>query len=140
MLEHVAHPNAMGEAVKGGYGGGIPVAAFWTGSVGEAIGHVETIPWTLSIPVKVDPDGKVRSVSVSIPINQALSPGESYATPRSFLSIFSGDFYEPLRLWSSVLQKKAGRFRSPTNTNIGARQLGIDLNIPHPNKIFSIPN
>jgi hypothetical protein len=31
--------NAMGEAVKGGYGGGIPVAAFWTASVGEAIGR-----------------------------------------------------------------------------------------------------
>ena len=44
----------MGETVKGGYGGGIPVVAFWTASVGEAIGHVETLPWTLSIPVKVE--------------------------------------------------------------------------------------
>jgi len=33
-----AQPNLMGAAVKGGYGGGIPVTAFWTGSVGEAIG------------------------------------------------------------------------------------------------------
>jgi alpha-galactosidase len=49
-----AQPNLMGEAVKGGYGGGIPVVAFWTGSVGEAIGDVETLPWTLSIPVKVE--------------------------------------------------------------------------------------
>ncbi len=48
MTRASAQPNAMGAAVKGGYGGGIPVAAFWTGSVGEAIGHVETIPWTLS--------------------------------------------------------------------------------------------
>jgi hypothetical protein len=39
-----AQPNLMGEAVKGGYGGGIPVVAFWTGSVGEAIGDVETLP------------------------------------------------------------------------------------------------
>ena len=43
----------MGAAVKGGYGGGIPVVAFWTGSVGEAVGHVETLPLTLSLPVKV---------------------------------------------------------------------------------------
>ena len=34
----------MGEMVKGGYGGGIPVVAFWTRQVGEAVGHVETIP------------------------------------------------------------------------------------------------
>jgi len=40
--------NDMGAAVKGGYGGGIPVAAFWTDSVGEAIGHVETVPLTLA--------------------------------------------------------------------------------------------
>ena len=39
-----SQPNLMGEAVKGGYGGGIPVVAFWTASVGEAIGHVETLP------------------------------------------------------------------------------------------------
>ena len=33
-------------------GGGIPVVAFWTGSVGEAIGHAETVPLKLSMPVK----------------------------------------------------------------------------------------
>src|SRR5919108_3621734 len=30
-----SQPNLMGGMVKGGYGGGIPVVAFWTGSVGE---------------------------------------------------------------------------------------------------------
>ena len=33
-----SQPNVMGEMVKGGYGGGIPVVAFWTRQVGEAIG------------------------------------------------------------------------------------------------------
>ncbi len=56
-----SQPNVMGEAVKGGYGGGIPVVAFWTASVGEAIGHVETLPWTLSMPVKVEADGRVTA-------------------------------------------------------------------------------
>src|ERR1700758_4527211 len=95
----------MGEAVKGGYGGGIPVVAVWTASVGEAIGHVETLPWTLSIPLKVAPDGRIET-SVNIPVHSSLKPGESYSTPRSFLAIYSGDFYEPLRLWSSILQKE----------------------------------
>src|SRR5450631_551776 len=63
-----SQPNVMGEAVKGGYGGGIPVAAFWTASVGEAIGHIETLPWTLSIPVKVEQDGRVAA-QITIPVN-----------------------------------------------------------------------
>ncbi len=56
-----AQPNLMGAAVKGGYGGGIPVVAFWTGTVGEAVGHVETLPLTLSLPVKVGADGGVNA-------------------------------------------------------------------------------
>src|SRR5205807_10077187 len=107
-----AQPNVMGENVKGGYGGGIPVAAFWTASVGEAIGHIETLPWTLSIPVKVHPDGRVTA-SVSIPANTTLKPGESYSTPRSFVSVYHGDYYEPLRIWSSVLQKEGWNIPKP---------------------------
>ena len=109
-----AQPNVMGEAVKGGYGGGIPVVAFWTASVGEAIGHVETLPWTLSIPVKVEKDGRVNA-SVTIPANTALKPGESYSTPRSFVSVYSGDFFEPLRIWSGVLQKEGWEIPKPSN-------------------------
>src|ERR1035438_3036337 len=44
LLGVTAEDNIMGEMVKGGYGGGIPVVAFWTRQVGEAVGHVETIP------------------------------------------------------------------------------------------------
>ena len=109
-----AQPNAMGEMVKGGYGGGIPVVAFWTASVGEAIGHVETLPWTLSMPVKVGADGRVNA-SVTIPANTTLRAGEMYSTPRSFVAVYAGDFYEPLRMWSSVLQKEGWDIPTPSN-------------------------
>src|SRR4029077_8037896 len=109
-----SQPNLMGEAVKGGYGGGIPVVAVWTASVGEAIGHVETLPWTLSMPVKVETDGRVTA-SMAIPIDSDLKPGESYSTPRSFVAVYSGDFYEPLRMWSSVLQKEGWNIPKPSN-------------------------
>jgi len=39
-------------------GGGIPVVAFWTGSVGEAIGHAETVPLKLSLPVRTNPEAE----------------------------------------------------------------------------------
>ena len=107
-------PNLMGEQIKGGYGGGIPVAAFWNASVGEAIGHVETLPLTLSIPVRVEKDARVNA-KVSIPAGTLLKPGDTFSTPRTFLSVYSGDFYQPLRMWSSVLQKEGWELPKPSS-------------------------
>ncbi|MGC9987319.1 MAG: alpha-galactosidase [Terriglobales bacterium] len=109
-----SQPNVMGEMVKGGYGGGIPVVAFWTGQVGEAIGHVETIPIAAAIPARVASDGRVNT-EVDFAANTALKPGETYSTPRSFVSVYSGDFYEPLRIWSSVLQKEGWDLPKPSS-------------------------
>lgn len=135
-----SQPNAMGEAVKGGYGGGIPVVAVWTASVGEAIGHVETLPWTLSIPLKVDPDGRVNA-SVTIPANTVLKPGESYSGPRSFLAVYSGDFYEPLRLWSSVLQKEGWEIPKPSNEayNVSWCGWGYEFNVTPAQMLGTVP-
>ena len=135
-----SQPNVMGEAVKGGYGGGIPVAAFWTGSVGEAIGHVETIPWTLSMPVKVDPDGRVNA-SISIPAKVNLKPGEAYSTPRSFAAIYSGDFYEPLKIWSSVLQREGWQIPKPSNEayNVSWCGWGYEFNVTPKQMLGTVP-
>lgn len=135
-----SQPNLMGEAVKGGYGGGIPVAAFWTASVGEAIGHVETLPWTLSIPVKVDPDGRVKA-SVTIPANTVLKPGDSYSAPRSFVAVYSGDFYEPLRIWSSVLQKEGWEIPKPSNEayNVSWCGWGYEFNVTPAQMLGTVP-
>jgi alpha-galactosidase len=135
-----AQPNAMGEMVKGGYGGGIPVVAFWTASVGEAIGHVETLPWTLSIPVKVEADGRVNA-SLKIPANTNLKPGDSYSTPRSFLAVYSGDFYEPLRMWSSVLQKEGWDIPKPSNEayNVSWCGWGYEFNVTPAQMLGTVP-
>ena len=45
----------------GRVGGGIPVVAFWTRSMGEAIGHIETLPLVMSIPVNTTGDGRVAA-------------------------------------------------------------------------------
>jgi alpha-galactosidase len=135
-----SQPNAMGEAVKGGYGGGIPVVAFWTASVGEAIGHVETVPLTLSLPVKVKTDGRV-SASVTIPVNTALKPGESYSSPRSFVAVYSGDFYEPLRMWSRVLQKEGWEIPKPSNEayNVSWCGWGYEFNVTPAQMLGTVP-
>jgi len=135
-----SQPNAMGEAVKGGYGGGIPVVAFWTGSVGEAIGHIETLPWTLSMPVKVAKDGRVNA-SIEIPVQIALKPGETYSSPRSFVSVYSGDFYEPLRMWSSVLQKEGWNIPKPSNEayNVSWCGWGYEFNVTPKQMLGTVP-
>lgn len=107
-------PNVMGGTVKGGYGGGIPVVAFWTKTVGEAVGHVETLPLTVSLPVRVATDQRVHA-SLDILSAITLKPGESYSTPRSFVAVYSGDFYQPLQLWSSVLQKEGWNLTKPSS-------------------------
>jgi alpha-galactosidase len=86
-------------------GGGVPVVAFWSRDVGEAIGHVETLPLTLSIPVQTISTGQVE-VGVRIPADTLLKPGEVFSTPRTFLAVYRGDFYQPLSLWSKVIAKE----------------------------------
>jgi alpha-galactosidase len=97
----------------GSAGGGIPVVAFWTKSIGEAIGHIETLPLVLSIPVTTMEDGRV-SASVRLPANAVLKPGEVYSTPRTFLAVYAGDFYEPLSTWSNVVERE-GLAKPPNN-------------------------
>lgn len=132
--------NEMGAVVKGGYGGGIPVVAFWTASVGEAIGHIETVPLTLSLPVNVGKDSRVNA-SISIPANITLKPGESFSTPRTFVSVYAGDFYEPLRLWSSVLAKEGWNLPKPSSEayNVSWCGWGYEFNVTPAQMLGTMP-
>src|SRR6516165_1299761 len=112
ISQHFFQPNLMGEPTSSGIGGGIPVAAFWTASVGEAIGHLETLPLVLSLPVKTESDRRI-SASLDIEPDTTLKPGEVFSTPRSFVAVYSGDFYQPLRLYSQALQREGWRLAKP---------------------------
>jgi alpha-galactosidase len=111
--------NQMGSLVEvkgdlGRVGGGIPVVAFWTRTIGEAIGHVETLPLVLSIPVETQSDERVEA-SVRVEPQMRLGPGEVYSTPQTFLAVYSGDYYEPLRMYSDVIDREG--LTKATNTN-----------------------
>jgi alpha-galactosidase len=135
-----AQPNEMGAVVKGGYGGGVPIVAFWTASVGEAIGHVDTVPLTLSLPMRVEKDGRVNA-NLSVPAETVLKPGESFSTPRSFLAIYSGDFYAPLSLWSGVLQKEGWTLTkpSPEAYNVSWCGWGYEFNVTPEQMLGTVP-
>jgi alpha-galactosidase len=89
----------------GRVGGGVPVVAFWTRTSGLAIGHLETLPLAISIPTQTTADGRVEA-SVEVPAAMTLKAGESFATPRTFLMVYHGDYYEPLRMWSRAIERE----------------------------------
>jgi len=104
-------------------GGGIPVVAFWTGSVGEAIGHAETVPLKLNMPVKVGADQRVNA-SILLDADTTLRPGEIYTSPLTFLSVFHGDFYEPLSTYSKLLKTRGLSLAHPTEADYQANWCG----------------
>jgi alpha-galactosidase len=117
--EKLSQQNQMGSVVEvkgdlGRVGGGIPVEAFWTRTVGEAIGHVETLPLVLSIPVETKGSDPVAA-SVHIAADSALQPGDVYRTPQTFIAVYAGDYYEPLRMYSDVIDGE-GLKKATSNT------------------------
>jgi hypothetical protein len=98
----------------GQVGGGIPVVAFWTRGVGEAIGHLETLPLDVSIPVSTGQDGRVHA-AVRVPVTAVLKPGEVFSAPRTFITVYAGDYYEPLRVWSEAVEREG--LARPTNND-----------------------
>jgi alpha-galactosidase len=124
----------------GHVGGGVPVVAFWTRTVGEAIGHLETLPLVLSIPVQTEPDGRV-SASVHLPANVLLKPGDTFATPRTFLAVYSGDFYEPLSMWSSAVDREglAKPANNPENYAVSWCGWGYEFGVTPKQMLDTIP-
>lgn len=121
-------------------GGGIPVVALWTGSVGEAIGHAETVPLKMSLPVNTMTDGRV-SAAIAFEGDAPLHPGAVFATPLTFVSVFHGDFYEPLSLYSKMLQRRGLSLAHPTNADYEANWCGwgYEMNFTPKQMLGTIP-
>lgn len=135
-----SRPNVMGAVVHEGVGGGVPVVAFWTKSVGMAIGHIETIPEVLSLPVEVSKDDRIDT-NVSMTPDVTIEPGHSFATPRTFIAVYHGDFYEPLHLWSSALQKEGWQLAKPNREDFGIAWCGwgYEFNVTPKDMLGTIP-
>jgi alpha-galactosidase len=102
VLPGLKRRNAMGLPGSQGVGGGVPVVAFWSAAVGTALGHLAPGPVDVSLPVEVDDDGRVH-VGVLLEPAARLDPGEPFSTPRFFHTVFTGDYYEALRVYSRLL-------------------------------------
>ena len=73
--------------------------------------------------------------------NTVLKPGETYSTPRSFVSVYAGDFYEPLHTWSSVLQKEGWEIPKPSGEayNVSWCGWGYEFNVTPAQMLGTVP-
>jgi len=89
---------------KGNDAKDVPVTAFWTGEVGEAVGDLDVSAEGAAIPAKVGTDGRV-DVQLERAAKMLLNPGDAYSSPRSFLCVYGGDAAEPQRLFAALPPK-----------------------------------
>ena len=90
------HANFQQENYQGmnasDYGGGTPIVDVWRRDVGMAVGHVETRPKLVSLPVSM-PDPAHARISVLFAKEISLGPGESFHTFRTFVAVHQGDYF-----------------------------------------------
>ena len=96
------HANKMGVPSPTGEGGGLPVVALWNRQMGVAVGHIEPRAQVLSFPVRASSDNVIATSTVVEP-DVTLKPGETWTTPRAFLAVYRGDYYEALRAYAKAV-------------------------------------
>jgi alpha-galactosidase len=93
------------------YGGGTPIVDVWRRDGGVALGHVETAPRLVSLPIKE------RGGSVCIELNaqhkRVLAPGESLETLETFLAVHRGDYFAVLDQYRRLMGERGLRAAQP---------------------------
>jgi len=92
------------------YGGGTPVADVWRKDVGLAVGHIETVPRLVSLPVEMEQNGRA-TLAVRQTSKQVVPPGTRLKTYRTFVAVHQGDHFRSLRDYSRAMAKLGLQFR-----------------------------
>ena len=87
------------------YGGGTPVVDVWRPDVGIAVGHLETSPRPVSLPVTMPTDSEA-TVAVRASGRFRLEPGQSFETPRTFVAVHHGDHFAALVDYREMMRKQ----------------------------------
>jgi alpha-galactosidase len=86
------------------YGGGTPIVDVWGREAGLAIGHVETTPQVVSLPVE-HRDGGV-DMAMTATLRRSLQAGETFQTPQALVATHSGDYFSVLDLYRRVMSAR----------------------------------
>lgn len=88
------------------YGSGTPVSDIWRKDAGLAVGHAETTPKLVSIPVKVKSYEDGAQLSVAYKSEKTLKPGESVKTFETFINVHKGDYYATMKNFRKIMDMK----------------------------------
>ncbi len=97
------------------YGGGTPVVDVWNRDYGVAVGHLETVPKLVSLPVKRTNGGV--ELMVKYEKDFQLKPGDTLSTFTTFIAVHRGDYFHTLKTYSSIMQKKGLKINPAPETS-----------------------
>lgn len=83
------------------YGGGTPVAVVWRRDAGLAVGHLDTLPRLVSLPVASQPGG--TRLGIEMDEASLLEPGGTLRLPPLFLMAHEGDYFRPLDAYRRIM-------------------------------------
>jgi alpha-galactosidase len=100
------------------YGGGTPIVDVWRRDAGMAVGHVETRPKLVSLPVSM-PDSGHATMAVRFTRRSSLGPGESLQTFRTFVAVHQGDYFRTLVDYRRFMMKQGFQMASAPTDGFG---------------------
>ena len=86
------------------YGGGTPAAVVWQPDGGLAVGHLETVPKLVALPVAAQPDGTRIGMAGDQPA--LIAPGATLTLPLAFIMVHSGDHFRPLDAYRRLMSER----------------------------------
>jgi alpha-galactosidase len=96
------------------YGGGTPIVDVWRPDAGLAVGHVETAPKAVSLPLVGTVQGAAIAIDMDAP--QTLASGAVLTTLETFLAVHRGDFFATLDSYRKLMTERGlGSPRAPSS-------------------------
>jgi alpha-galactosidase len=83
------------------YGGGTPIVDVWRRNGGLAIGHIETRPQLVSLPLTCG--ASELSLSMSAKVKQTLQAGGELILPQAFVATHTGDYFAVLDAYRRIM-------------------------------------
>ena len=101
------------------YGGGTPIVDLWRRDVGIAVGHLETRPRLISLPVSM-PNAHQARMGVQYHHDQSLQAGESFHTFHTFVAVHQKDYFQTLVTYRSFMLKQGFQIPKAPENGFGA--------------------
>jgi alpha-galactosidase len=86
------------------YGGGTPVADVWQPECGLAVGHLDTVPRLVALPVRAVKGGAALALECEQSIT--LQPGQELLAFDTFVTLHTGDYFAALDRYRLVMAER----------------------------------